>query len=166
MRERAYLLLTSLRGTATFQGRQRCKKLFCLPSVNGSTLKGKFFFLRMSTFSLLEKRPFQKGFGEQESKQKLQKLSPLKKMAENLPSVSSPLNLIFNTLSLQQLLLPLFLTSTCACSLLSLVFLQIGLYCRAYQGCKNRPAGTCRLYNVGITSMQRQLRRINVDTTS
>ena len=79
MRERAYLLLTSLRGTATFQGRQRCKKLFCLPSVNGSTLKGKFFFLRMSTFSLLEKRPSQKGFGEQESKQEVAKIVSLEK---------------------------------------------------------------------------------------
>ena len=44
MCERAYLLLTSLKGTDTFSGETTLSKFFCLPSVNRSTLKGKIFF--------------------------------------------------------------------------------------------------------------------------
>ena len=91
MCERAYLLLTSLRGTDTFSGETTLSKLFCLPSENWSTLEGKNFVPYEDIFPS-EKR----HLACKRVNRKLQKLSPLKKMADNLPSVSSPLDLIFN----------------------------------------------------------------------
>ena len=43
----------------------------------------------------MEKTPFQMGFSVQKNKQKSQKLSPLSKMVEKLPSVFSPCKLDF-----------------------------------------------------------------------
>ena len=58
-----------------------------LPSGNGSTLRKEFVPLRSKSF------PFRVGtFVCSKANRKSQKMSPLYKMAENLSSVSSPLN--------------------------------------------------------------------------
>ena len=157
--ERAYLLLTSLSGTDTFSGETTLSKLFCLPSVNGSTLKGKnfdpykHFSFRIETF------------GVQESEQEVAKIVSLekdgRKFAKCIQSPWFDLQQIYYTLCYHYLL-PHLVSVRCYL----LCFCRFGLYCRAYLGYKNRPAGTCCLYNVALTSMQRHLRRINVDAKS
>ena len=88
----------------SWEGKQLCQNCFGLPSEKGSTLKGNillpFTLKRKSLLCLrakantlvLEWTTFQKGFVCMKSRRKSQKLSPLFKMEENLPCVSSSLN--------------------------------------------------------------------------
>ena len=77
-----------LRGTDTHSREATLLKLFCLPPEKGSSLKEKKFF------SFREDPFLRRGLTYRKANRKLLMLSPLKKkMAENLPSVFSSLNL-------------------------------------------------------------------------
>ena len=66
-------------------------KLICFPSEKGSSLKGKTLLPRGANSFFLEKIPFQKWLGVQESKQEVSKIVSLVKRGQKLPSVLSPL---------------------------------------------------------------------------
>ena len=72
---------TQLRGINTFSGEATLSLLFCLPSEKGSTLKERMCFQSIMCRTGSHKSCF-----------------PGKKMAENLPSISSPLKFVVNSL--------------------------------------------------------------------
>ena len=65
---------------------------FCLPSEKGSTLKEKNLIPQAANSFLLVHTHFSKRLGVRKVKQEVKKVVSLAKMAENLPSVCSPLN--------------------------------------------------------------------------
>ena len=86
------LIFLKLRGMATLSEEINLSKLFCLPSEKGSTLIGKNW-LPKGANSFLQSRPlFRRDLMCRKANKKSQKLPPLHKKIEDLPSVSSPLN--------------------------------------------------------------------------
>ena len=84
----------------TFKGGEVIlSKCFMFSSNKGSSLQGKnsppLSLPEAANSCLIEQTLFQKGIGQFETKKEIKKkLSPLLPMAENLPDLSSPLNVV------------------------------------------------------------------------